>query len=210
MIPLPSDGRKYTDPIEDVVAELNSRWADIGSMGIYNRRFIAGTIVWSQHAWGNAVDITSPVSVARMADGKIVRNTLNPAHMAYLDEVADWLYANRTRLGIRVILWRRSSHWNHIHIDMYPRKDGTPPRLDGSGEETGDALAFKASLTEEQKSLNDAGFLGANGKVLSVDGVLGPNTIGAMRARDQAAAAVPPQLEIETATVRVVKSVKVL
>lgn len=190
-IPLPSDPRKYTAPLERAVLDLNRQFPDVASMGIYNRRPIAGTSTWSQHSWGNAVDITSPVSVARMKNGplagQVIRDTRNPEHMAYLDRVNRWLDGNRYRLGIRVKLWRTTSHWNHIHIDMYPRQYGTPPDLTGSPV-TGDDMAFAAYLKEVQISLNDAGYVGANGQPLSVDGVLGDNTIFAMKARDLDAA----------------------
>lgn len=204
-IPLPSDPRKYTDAIEEFVRDLNAAFPAVASMGIYNRRYIGGTTTWSQHAWGNAVDITSPTSVARMADGKIVRDTRNPRHMAYLDTIAAWI---RRRGGHRVLLWRTYNHWNHIHMDPYPKQYGTPPLLTGTGE-TEDDLAFAEYITEQQKSLNDAGYLGENGRPLSVDGVFGPNTAFAMAARDADAAKVKDlaAVGVDLREIRVVRDV---
>jgi len=206
MIPLPSDSRKYTPQTEVLVASLNGMFPDIGSMGIYNRRKISGSLSWSQHAWGAAADITSPRKVA-LVDGRIVRNTRNPAHMRYLDEVRDFLRDNQAFFGIRNILWRQRNHWNHIHADFNPKQRGTPPIL--GARPTGDDDMFKEYLTEVQKSLNDAGFKGANDRPLSVDGILGRNTISAMRDRDQASTKTAG-LSITTERVDVVRSVRVI
>ena len=198
MIALPTDARKYTDECERFVRLLNARFPDVATMGIYNRRHIAGTYTWSQHAWGNAVDITSPANrKPRVAE--------NELHMAYLDEVYDWIRANSQRLEVRVILWRRASHWNHIHVDFYPRQTGTPPVLTGDPQEE---AQVKEWIETVQASLNKAGYKGANGKALTVDGILGANTKFAMEERDRDAAA-SVDIELDVDTVRVVRGVTV-
>lgn len=82
---------------------------------------------WSQHAECNAHDLWSPYTW---------RSRFNPRHMAYMDAVYEWLVANRDRLGIRTILWRTTNHWDHIHIDFWPKlydhPDYIPPCKGGS------------------------------------------------------------------------------
>lgn len=85
----------------------------VTKVGQYNRRPIAGTTTWSQHSWGNALDFH-------------VRNK------AHGDQIADWLRANAKALGVRTTLWWVRSHYDHIHVDFWPRGLWTPP-LTGNG-----------------------------------------------------------------------------
>lgn len=77
--------------------------------GVTNCRKIADTNVWSQHAWSNALDITSSEGVLT------------------LDRVARLLTANKERLAIRVLLWWRKDHYTHIHVDFWPKGYSDPP-----------------------------------------------------------------------------------
>lgn len=92
-------------------------------MGVRNCRKISGSTVWSQHAWANAWDITSPYWP---------KSRYNPLHMKYMDRIVDWLNANKQRLGIRIVLWRTVNHWNHAHVETYPRGIRTPPCAGGA------------------------------------------------------------------------------
>lgn len=74
--------------------------------GIFACRKIAGTDVWSQHAWGNAVDIFVP-------------------SLAYGDAVSRWL--RRRRFNVAHHLWRTTGHYDHIHLDFRPNRRGRPP-----------------------------------------------------------------------------------
>lgn len=80
----------------------------VSGVGQYNRRKISGTDIWSQHSWGNANDF----HVDDLMSG---------------DLVYDFLNTNRTALGIRVLLWRVPSHFDHLHADYWPKGIGTPP-----------------------------------------------------------------------------------
>ena len=86
-----------------------------------NCRRIAGSLTWSQHSWpgGNGRDIFGPDLAP------------SPGSQALLDQVASYLRANRTRFGIKVILWRVPDHYNHIHADMWPTGWGLPPCAGG-------------------------------------------------------------------------------
>ena len=161
-----------------ILQEFAPEFADgrLYSLGVYNRRFIAGTRIWSQHSWGNAWN----VGVRR-----------DERHRGGAgDRLNTWLLAERRagRLLIRLILWRIRRHFDHLHIEGAPKKRGTPP-LPGRG---GDDV--KEVVRAIQKALVAAGFTDHEGKVLKVDGVLGPRTESAMVKRDKAAATLPETL----------------
>jgi hypothetical protein len=85
-------------------------------VGQYNRRLIAGSSTWSQHAFANADDFH--LSIGRSA---------NAEEKAKGDEIAAWLRANALALGIRTVLWWVKDHFDHIHVDYWPMGIGTPP-----------------------------------------------------------------------------------
>ena len=89
--------------------------------GVWNCRKISGSSSWSQHSWGGAGDLTH----------RDWGYSTNPAHQAYLDEVAAWLQLHRTELSIWSYLWRVASHYDHIHVDFEPRGASTPPCAGG-------------------------------------------------------------------------------
>ena len=76
-------------------------------------RFIEGTSTWSQHAYGNAVDI--------MVTGDLHR------------QIAYFLDANRGSLNVAHLLADPyfpsplNDHGTHVHVDPYPQYGGTPP-----------------------------------------------------------------------------------
>lgn len=93
---------------------LFARFPSAISWGVYNRRYIAGTKTWSQHAWGNAVDISNRAGTNRY-------NLLDTIHGWALDQrVQGWL-------PIGTILWRVPAHFDHIHLEAKPKRTGNPP-----------------------------------------------------------------------------------
>lgn len=77
-------------------------------VGQYNRRKIANSTVWSQHSWANGSDF----HVASLEHG---------------DVLYAWLAQNKEALGIRTILWRVTGHYDHVHVDFWPKGRLTPP-----------------------------------------------------------------------------------
>jgi len=88
--------------------------------GVTNCRPIAGTSTWSQHSWSNAIDIF----FSEYGD-------TSPTHQAQIDEVAVWLREHEAELDIRVFLWKTKNHYDHIHLDFWPKGYGTPPCKNG-------------------------------------------------------------------------------
>jgi peptidoglycan hydrolase-like protein with peptidoglycan-binding domain len=108
---------------------LKDEFPDIYGGG-YNCRKISGSSRYSQHAWPNALDLTN----------KNYGYSTDPANQAYLDQVAEFLWANREALSLKMLLWRGKSwftqnpvsgHQNHIHVDFWPTGYGTPPCAGG-------------------------------------------------------------------------------
>lgn len=178
-IALPTDSRMYTIPTRRAVLALNTMFPGVTTLGIYNRRKIAGYDAWSQHSWGNAVDISAPRGMARPSynDSSSVLQARYRPQFEYLDAVYEYLQLRRSELRIRTILWRTRNHYNHIHIDFYPRMGGTPPVL-GPNEE--DEL-FKEYITALQEDLNEVGFRDYEDKPLVVDGIWGKRTRAALK-----------------------------
>lgn len=81
--------------------------------GITNCRHIAGSTSWSQHAWGNAVD-------------------LHPLTKSYGDKAYAYVQANAARLSVAHLLWQVPDHYDHIHADFNPQGVGTPPCAGGA------------------------------------------------------------------------------
>jgi TP901 family phage tail tape measure protein len=86
---------------------VQAAWPGLRFAGIYNRRFIAGTNVWSQHAYGNAVDEMVP-------------------SLSYGDQVRAWVAGRAGMFHLAHLLWRVPGHFNHIHADFWPQGIGTP------------------------------------------------------------------------------------
>jgi len=142
-------------------------------IGIYKCRRIAGSQAYSQHSWSNAADCYSE-------------------EKSFQDHLADDLKSKFGDYIRNVLTWRyNSAHWNHIHVDMWPKGLYTPPCAGGAlrvKHEDGtrgtvftsdlEGVEVVASMQVEdlQEALNDAGQLGADGKPLTVDGIWGPNS----------------------------------
>lgn len=183
-IALPSDDRKYTDATALFVDEINDRFPDVGTFGIYNRRRIADSTSWSQHSWGNAVDITSPPWMLKpplYSSASEASQAKYADHMAYLDAVRRWITDVAGHVLPRYVAWRRYMHYNHIHIDFHPKQTGIPPVLTPIQEDedimkTGDkglrVVAVQLELIAKGQALPQYG----------ADGDFGSETLAAVRA----------------------------
>jgi hypothetical protein len=115
----------------------------IASGGVYNCRSIAGSSTFSQHAWGNAIDLfpksgpwvdkkftTTDAELARIADA-VVRQTTrrtiaNRGRKLPVSQVID--HDNRR-------IWTPGEGWHpytgttgaHVHVSGKPLFSGTPP-----------------------------------------------------------------------------------
>ena len=87
--------------------------------GRYNCRPISGSSTWSQHSWNNGRDIYPPKEIS-YADNR-------EEYQAFLDEVNQFITENFEALNIRIRLWRVKNHYNHIHVDFWPRGWSAPP-----------------------------------------------------------------------------------
>lgn len=90
-------------------------------------RTIAGTTSWSQHAWGNALDIFGPPDA--------------------LERIYRGLAADRARYDVRTLCYRgrggcTTPHDDHVHVDFNPKGTGTPPCAGGSDSLPDDPIDF--------------------------------------------------------------------
>ena len=90
--------------------------------GVWNCRPISGSSTWSQHSWGAALDLYH-VDYGYSASA---------AHQAWLTEVVAFIRANESQLSIRTLLFQVRDHYDHAHIDFWPRGYSKPPCADGS------------------------------------------------------------------------------
>lgn len=106
--------------------------------GVFSCRKIANSISWSQHSWGNAVDLfpKSGNSVGDAKDREIIANAVvyNTLHRTKANRgkklpVAEVIDHDGRRI------WTKSGGWahysgatgNHVHVSADPLKTGTPP-----------------------------------------------------------------------------------
>ena len=97
------------------MATIKKNFPQISGYGTVAVRTIAGTNTWSQHAYGNAIDVMTGASGAlRQAVAFFsnqYRRILSIAHL-----LADPWFASP-----------RGDHYNHVHADFFPQYGGTPP-----------------------------------------------------------------------------------
>lgn len=104
----------------------------------YACRRISGSSSWSQHSWGNAVDLfpRSQNDVADATDRRVIANTV-------VYQATHRTVANRGRkLDVAEVIdhsgrriWTPSRGWhgylgalgNHIHVSASPLRSGVPP-----------------------------------------------------------------------------------
>lgn len=189
-----------TPHIQIIQREIQARWPHL-NFGLHNCRHISRKSwkPWSQHAasepgkdyYSNAVDIHDPYD-----------NYLS----ATLDQVYAYLVKNRARFHIRVVLWRTTDHYDHIHVDTWPmmkdnwwykppckggtlitiNEDGTTQNTFATTEEDLETLQLGDqgnTVAKLQKGLNGwvtkfAPTLG----LLTVDGDFGPATLAHVEA----------------------------
>jgi hypothetical protein len=91
MVPIKTSGghtftvhKNSADAIKGFVEDLEKAGAPIHDVGGYNRRHIAGTNRWSQHAYGNAIDINQSGRNATSRDFERWRETHGPELRAAL------------------------------------------------------------------------------------------------------------------------------
>ena len=83
-------------------------------VGVYNCRKIANSQTYSQHSWSNANDIYT--------EDKDLQDTI----AADLEDK----FGDQIR---NILTWRyNAAHWNHVHVDMWPKGYLTPPCAGGS------------------------------------------------------------------------------
>ncbi|MEN8233768.1 MAG: peptidoglycan-binding domain-containing protein [Actinomycetota bacterium] len=98
------------------MGELREAFPDLAA-GVWNCRKISGTSIWSQHAWGNALDLYH----------RDFGYSTKVEHQVYLDGVWQFIETYTDELSIRIKIWRKRDHFNHIHLDFWPKGYGTPP-----------------------------------------------------------------------------------
>jgi len=144
-VPEGADGvRAPSDPVDDVgggeapsgagesqgvrraKAAVKERFSWVNTAGnVQSCRRIARTTRWSQHAYGNAWDIYGPRGYKSAAQ-------TTASDKAYMQQVTNFLQANRAKLNIASLCFRSfgpcsaADHQNHIHVDFNPRGSGTP------------------------------------------------------------------------------------
>lgn len=192
---------KHPKGMTNLMAYMLTRFAYLRSMGICNCRSVNGGTARSHHSECRAGDIGIPTG-----PGGKYRPELG-------DPIIELLGPNGRRLGLdhlilnRVIYSAKSPdgryysgrhpHYDHAHsginmagadrltmatlIDVLGDVGAGIPLPPGDGDED-----MEKYIEAQQENLNAAGFKGANGKVLSVDGVYGANTQFAEATRDLA------------------------
>lgn len=103
-----------TESIDRVWSIIHDYWPGVDSMGIFNCRRISGSYTWSQHAWGNAWDITFYDGQGGILTG-------------LLDRIAAYLRSAEMDRFVSEVIWREPNHYNHIHVSGEPKLYGTPP-----------------------------------------------------------------------------------
>ena len=153
------------------------------------RKKTSGSGNWSDHSWGNALDI---MRLTKWKDpNDPARGIAKPGQAFYLDLIWRFLVPNTAPWDLRPnqMLYRTVKHWDHIHISWNHRGTGTPPcaggHLQTRNPSGGWVLTMDADATNPpdpgdnevttkqlQEALNKAG---ASPK-LAVDGDYGPKT----------------------------------
>lgn len=123
-----------TEPAKLIEDTWNEVWIVFGNRirnnGVYNPRTVAGSSYYSEHAWGAAWDISTPIG----SPSNVTIDTLT--------EVNRYLCANGARLGIKRTIWRDGQyrepsyrrakytgtfHAAHIHLETADHDGAKPP-----------------------------------------------------------------------------------
>lgn len=187
----------------NLMAYLLRRFLYARSMGICNCRFVGGSTSRSHHSECRAGDTgipTGPGGSYRPELGDPIHELLGP-HGRRLG--LDHLILNRIIYSARSPNGRyysgRHPHKDHAHIGINhagARRLTIATLIDVLGP-VGEGIQLPPGnededmekwIRDEQENLNAAGYVGANGKSLTVDGINGANTKFARAARDLDAA----------------------
>jgi hypothetical protein len=125
-------------------------WALVDRIGVTNCRKIAGSQTYSQHSWSNAMDIhftpsfSIPATGEALAAGTRMRDKIRVQFEEYVNS----------------ILWQTTDHWDHIHVDLWPKGHLTPPCAGGLQRikfENGSVQTapFPLTIKEEDMPLSD-------------------------------------------------------
>lgn len=158
-----------TAAVLTIQGAVGLRFPTIKRMEIQSCRKIAGSSNWSQHSWGNAVDIF-------------------PKDKTQGDQIYAFLLAAKQNglLPISVICWQDNggcdaeAHRDHIHVAGSPRKTGVPPCA--SGQPTPSATKDSSTLETVRKALQFLPVLGKPGQdyvTSAVETGSAPNPFGA-------------------------------
>lgn len=128
-----------TSPVRRIVRVMQrAKVADrVEKAGVYNCRRISGSSSWSQHSWGNAVDLfPDPPVFDDQADLRAVAN-------AVVHQATHRTPANRgRRLAVARVIdhdasrqWTPGAGWHgysgakgpHVHVEATPARTGAPP-----------------------------------------------------------------------------------
>lgn len=106
------------DAVDKVFSFEKAAFPNISYLGSYNCRYIAGSNTLSQHAYGNAVDVSAPT-------------------MAEMRGIAGWVVAHGEELSPKHVIvadsiWTHGSGWSHyggdyhwhVHVDCDPNFSG--------------------------------------------------------------------------------------
>ena len=99
--------------------------------GVYSCRLIAGTSTWSQHSWGNALDLFPTLGIYNndIAEAAVTqatkRTVANRGRKLELSNVIDHLNSR---------IWTPGTGWHeytgtvgpHVHVQAAPIKTGVP------------------------------------------------------------------------------------
>ena len=100
-----------------VFSEIHKLFPGVSNFGINSCRHISGSTTWSQHSWGNALDVGCSGSLG--------------------NQVYAWAVKNKAAINAEVICFQSmggcnaAEHQDHVHIDFAPHFTGTPPCAGG-------------------------------------------------------------------------------
>ncbi len=102
--------------------------------GVFNCRTIAGSDTYSQHAWGNAIDLfpehQSNDELRAIADAVVVQATKSTiANLGRKIPVSQVIDHNNRRIWTPSFGWKTytGSYGAHVHVSGEPLRLGTPP-----------------------------------------------------------------------------------
>jgi len=184
---LRAEVRRFVANDEELTDLLDSSTHSAWPIGFYAcRDKTSGSGNWSDHAWGNALDIM------RLWKGTDPVNA-QPGVPHYLDRIYEHLEVNLTRFDLRrsQLLWRVPQHFNHIHASFNHRGVGDPP-CDGAPlrtiEPTGSTFVLTAAGGVPDPSqavptvMLQRSLIGAGYDPGPADGIPGPKTAAAWEA----------------------------